>query len=56
MKWRADNKMETIHQEDWSDMNDAYGMRSEGYDRDGRPRKENLLNQCMTYFRTAQTV
>lgn len=43
MKWRADNKMETIHDEDWSDLENAgYGMRSEGFDRDGRPRNDNL--------------
>jgi hypothetical protein len=37
MKWRRDYKMDTIHNEDWSDMEKEYTMRVEGNDRDGRP-------------------
>jgi len=38
MKWRRDNKMETIHTEDFSDLESTgYGMRVSGVDRDGRP-------------------
>jgi hypothetical protein len=37
IKWRQENNMETIQDEDWSDMEQDYGMRVEGNDKEGRP-------------------
>lgn len=37
LKWREDNKMDTIHTEDWSDMEAEYPYHIEGFDKQGQP-------------------
>jgi len=37
MKWRKEQNMDTIHSEDWSDVERDYPIRGEGFDRAGRP-------------------
>jgi hypothetical protein len=44
MKWREDNNMETIHDEDWSDIEPEYYMKVEGNDTEGRPGTSFLIN------------
>lgn len=37
IKWRTLNKMDTILQEDWSDMQEEYPYTLDTYDKEGKP-------------------
>jgi len=37
LKWREDNKMDGIHEEDWSDMEAEYPYHLDGLDKQGQP-------------------
>lgn len=37
LRWRRDNKIDTIQEEDWSDFTKDYPYSVDGFDKDGRP-------------------
>jgi predicted nucleic acid-binding protein len=43
LRWRAANQMDTINEEDWSDMEREFKYSLESRDKQGQPSKKNLF-------------
>jgi hypothetical protein len=57
LKWRKQEKIDTIHEEDWSDYERRYPFEIDGVDNEGKPSKFNfgnlqeyLMNDKATFY------